>query len=341
MRHIEAGMGRVPGGAARRARGRLHGAVDQPVAGGGVHPAAVHGRAGGPAVPRVRDHAVGRGADLAGDLADHHADDVRAAAAPRAQARRPAGRPSWPARWRARFDRVLRVTSIRLDWALASKGLVMLILLAVVGLNVYLFAKVPKGFFPQQDNGQLNGGLRADQSISSEALQEQAARGGRHHPQGPGGRHRGGLHGRQPRGRRLHVRQPQAGGRTPGEQPGRDRAPAPAARKSPACACSSARCRTCAWAGARATRPTSTRSRATTSPTCACGSASWPRLKQETALTDVDSDQSDNGVETYVTVDRETASRMGITSSTSTTRSTTPSASAQVATIYDELNQYA
>src|SRR6185369_14150340 len=59
---------------------------------------------------------------------------------------------------------VLRVYERSLDWALASKGLVMLILLAVVGLNVYLFKMAPKGFFPQQDNGQLNGGLRADQS---------------------------------------------------------------------------------------------------------------------------------------------------------------------------------
>ncbi len=48
----------------------------------------------------------------------------------------------------------------------------MLILLAVIGLNVYLFAVVPKGFFPQQDTGQLRGGLRADQSISSQAMGE-------------------------------------------------------------------------------------------------------------------------------------------------------------------------
>jgi multidrug efflux pump len=31
---------------------------------------------------------------------------------------------------------------------------------------------VPKGFFPQQDTGQINGGLRADQSISFQAMQE-------------------------------------------------------------------------------------------------------------------------------------------------------------------------
>ena len=50
-----------------------------------------------------------------------------------------------------------RVTRHSLDWALASKGLVMLILLAVVALNVYLFIAVPKSLFPQQDTGQLDG----------------------------------------------------------------------------------------------------------------------------------------------------------------------------------------
>ena len=44
------------------------------------------------------------------------------------------------------------------------------ILACVIGLNVYLFSAAPKGFFPQQDTGQLNGGLRADQSISSQAM---------------------------------------------------------------------------------------------------------------------------------------------------------------------------
>ena len=76
------GHGPLQGGAAGRARGRLHGAVDQPVAGGGVHSAALHGRPGRPAVPRVRGDVVGGGDDLAGHLADHHADDVRLAAAP-------------------------------------------------------------------------------------------------------------------------------------------------------------------------------------------------------------------------------------------------------------------
>jgi multidrug efflux pump len=46
----------------------------------------------------------------------------------------------------------------------------MLVLVVVIGMNIYLFSAIPKGFFPQQDTGQLSGGLRADQSISSQAM---------------------------------------------------------------------------------------------------------------------------------------------------------------------------
>ena len=53
-------------------------------------------------------------------------------------------------------------------------------------------------------------------------------------------------------------------------------------------------------------------------------------MKQEPALTDVDTDQQDNGVETFVEVDRDSASRLGLdVARRSTTRSTTPSASAR------------
>jgi multidrug efflux pump len=64
----------------------------------------------------------------------------------------------------------LRTYERSLDWALASKGTVMLILLAVIALNGYLYVMVPKALFPQQDTGQLAGGLSADQSISTNAM---------------------------------------------------------------------------------------------------------------------------------------------------------------------------
>ncbi|RZL35984.1 MAG: nodulation protein, partial [Rubrivivax sp.] len=69
------------------------------------------------------------------------------------------------------FDRLHRTYASSLDWALASRAVVMLILVTVIGLNAYLFTVVPKGFFPQQDTGQINGGMRADQSISFQAMQ--------------------------------------------------------------------------------------------------------------------------------------------------------------------------
>jgi multidrug efflux pump len=47
---------------------------------------------------------------------------------------------------------------------------VMIVLAITVALNVYLYAIIPKGFFPQQDTGTLTGNLRADQSISFQAM---------------------------------------------------------------------------------------------------------------------------------------------------------------------------
>ncbi len=84
----------------------------------------------------------------------------------------PSHKPNWLARLFERgFDHLHRTYEASLDWALASRALVMVMLLTVVGLNAYLFVHVPKGFFPQQDTGQINGGLRADQSISFQAMQ--------------------------------------------------------------------------------------------------------------------------------------------------------------------------
>ncbi len=52
---------------------------------------------------------------------------------------------------------------------------VMLVLLATVCLNVYLYVIIPKGFFPQQDTGRLVGGIQADQSISFQAMRQKLA----------------------------------------------------------------------------------------------------------------------------------------------------------------------
>ncbi len=46
----------------------------------------------------------------------------------------------------------------------------LLVLMVTIALNVYLFIRVPKGFFPQQDNGRLQGSVQADQDTSFAAM---------------------------------------------------------------------------------------------------------------------------------------------------------------------------
>ncbi|HEX9491187.1 MAG TPA: efflux RND transporter permease subunit [Stellaceae bacterium] len=70
------------------------------------------------------------------------------------------------------FDAVLGFYDRTLTWALAHARVMMLILLATLCLNVYLFYIVPKGFFPQQDTGRLVGGIQADQSISFQSMRQ-------------------------------------------------------------------------------------------------------------------------------------------------------------------------
>ncbi len=57
-----------------------------------------------------------------------------------------------------------------LDWALHHPRFMMLVLCSTIVLNVYLYIVIPKGFFPQQDTGQLQGGIRGDASSSFQLM---------------------------------------------------------------------------------------------------------------------------------------------------------------------------
>ncbi len=184
------------------------------------------------------------------------------------------------ARGRARLRlRAARATRTSLDWALASKALVMLILRRGDRRSTSTCSSpCPRA----------SSRSRTPASSTAACAPTRASRPRRCGDKlrqvvdiiraRPGGRHGGRLHRRLARRRRLHVRQPEAGVRS---APSSGQAviarlrPQLAQRHRPA-RCSSTRCRTCARAGARATRPTSTRSRATTSPTCGPGRASSP-----------------------------------------------------------------
>jgi multidrug efflux pump len=59
-----------------------------------------------------------------------------------------------------------------LRWVLAHSALMLVIMLVTMAVAVYLYIVVPKGFFPQQDTGRLTGSIQASQDISFKALSQ-------------------------------------------------------------------------------------------------------------------------------------------------------------------------
>ena len=70
------------------------------------------------------------------------------------------------------FETVRGAYGRSLGWALRHPLLIVALLAAAIGLNVYLYIAIPKGFFPEQDTGRMMGFIRADQTTSFQAMQE-------------------------------------------------------------------------------------------------------------------------------------------------------------------------
>jgi len=253
--------------------------------------------------------------------------------------RKPPGR---LARWaEAGFARVLSWYEASLDWALASSWLVLFILACVIGLNVYLFSAAPKGFFPQQDTGQLQGGLRADQSISSQAMGEKLK-------QVVGIIHRdpavatvvGFTGGSRAGGGFMFVTLKPVTERSESGQ-------AVIARLRPQLAQVTGLqifltpVQDVRAGGRQANAAYQYTLKSDSLPTLRLWATRLAdEMKQAEAMTDVDTDQQDNGVETRVEVDRDSASRLGLSSAGIDSALYNAFGQRQVATIYSELNQY-
>ncbi|MCE4222311.1 MdtB/MuxB family multidrug efflux RND transporter permease subunit [Methylobacterium sp. C25] len=65
----------------------------------------------------------------------------------------------------AAYGRALRVV-------LANQGLTLIVTVGTIALTAYLFVVIPKGFFPVQDTGVIQGISQADQSVSYAAMAE-------------------------------------------------------------------------------------------------------------------------------------------------------------------------
>ena len=79
---------------------------------------------------------------------------------------------SWAFRLSERFFQwVLGSYERTLGWVLEHSTLTLVVLGITIGVNIYLFNIVPKGFFPQQDNGTVFGGIQGPQDTSFQAMQ--------------------------------------------------------------------------------------------------------------------------------------------------------------------------
>ncbi len=239
------------------------------------------------------------------------------------------------------FAWTLRGYEHSLDWALHTKWLVMLILAAVVGLNVYLFTYIPKGFFPQQDTGQISGGIRADQSISFQAMQDKLKQIVDIIRADPAvDTVVGFTGGSRPGGGFMFINLKPKSQRT-------ERGQAVIARLRPQLAAITGVAMFLnpvqdLRMGGRATNSTY---QYTLKSDSIADLKTWATrladaMKQQPALVDVDTDQQENGVETYVMVDKDSAARLGITSRDIDNALYNGFGQRQVATIYGELNQY-
>jgi multidrug efflux pump len=73
------------------------------------------------------------------------------------------------------FDWLHRRYATSLSWVLRHSALTLVVAVLTVCVNVYLYAIVPKGFFPTQDTGRLFGSVQADQDTSFQSMQQKLA----------------------------------------------------------------------------------------------------------------------------------------------------------------------
>ncbi len=76
----------------------------------------------------------------------------------------------------AGFDLILRGYERSLGWVLRHQPLMLAVTVATIVLTAYLYVQVPKGFFPEQDTGRLSGFVKTDQDTSFQAMSQTLTR---------------------------------------------------------------------------------------------------------------------------------------------------------------------
>jgi len=233
------------------------------------------------------------------------------------------------------FAVVLRWYGRSLGWVLSHRPLMVASLVMALGLNIYLFYQVPKGFFPLQDTGRLTGWIEPDQSISFQLMRQKLAQIIAILNDDPAVESAAGytwgyvfvmlrpLSERQVSAdeviARLEEKLAQVPGKTLHLQVAQDLIGANVESNAQYqyTVLGDDLEQVYAW-----------------TPKIA------EALKAESAVTEVNSDQQENGVESNITIDRATAARLGLTVSQIDNALYDAFGQRQVSTIYGHLNQY-
>jgi multidrug efflux pump len=240
------------------------------------------------------------------------------------------------------FNRVLAIYERSLSWVLQHSGLTLTVLLLTIGLNIYLFSIVPKGFFPQQDNGTVFGGIQAEQDISFQAMQAITKR-------------FVDIVGKDPAALNVMAFSGGAGAVNTGFiymalKPLDER------KISSSDVINRLRPKLISVPGATAFlqagqdlriggRQSNAQYQYTIQSDNLDDLVTWgptllAQMRQQHMLTDVNTDQQNSGLQTELVYDRETASRLGITPKQIDTTLYEAFGQAQVSTMYTSLNQY-
>ena len=240
------------------------------------------------------------------------------------------------------FRSIVGLYDRALKWVLRHEAFTLGILLITIGVNIYLFLIVPKGFFPLGDTGSLRGGIRASQDTSFQAMQEIASRFSNILTSDPAVATNiafTGGNGPINTGQVIVTLKPyEQRGLTASEVIDRLR---PKLNAVPG-----ARLVLYAVQNLKIGARTSTGQYQYTlrsdsvSDLVQWGPILFDRMKKLPELTDVDTDQQNSGLEARIVYDRNTAARLGITTQLIDSTLYNAFGQSQVSTMYTPLNQY-
>jgi multidrug efflux pump len=241
------------------------------------------------------------------------------------------------------FNWILSLYDRTLTVVLRHPLFTLLVLLVTIGVNIYLLKIVPKGFFPQQDNGLIFGGIQGSQDISFQAMQKATQRFAnliKSDPAvenvlaftgGQGATNSGQVFmGLKPLKQRDNVSSSDIVNRL-----------RPKLNSIPGATVFLQAAQDLRIGG----RGSSAQYQYTLQSDNLDDLTKWgpillKQMRKLPGFTDVNSDQQNNGLEAELTYDRQTASRMGITPQTIDNTLYEAFGQAQVSTMYTALNQY-